>query len=312
MPDCRLPAGSLDCRFGRGPPFTEEDRTVMPIDPESLLATRLDDDPCAYDERDCILYALATGFGEHPSRRVDLAYVYENGPLRTIPTMINRFHDSRFLADCGWDFERLVHADERLDLFRPLPPAATMLANRRVTGFRDLGADTGAVITTESEFRLAKDGTVLAICARTYLARGDGGSGVTSMSVSVPHRLPSRDPDLSAEFQTAENQALRFRLVDSMSPIHVEAEAARRAGFERPVLQGRCTFGIACRAVLETICDYDFTLIRGIDLKLRAPVYPGDLIRTEMWQDRNIVSFRCVVPARGTIVADNGKCTLAA
>jgi hypothetical protein len=41
-------------------------------------------------------------------------------------------------------------------------------------------------------------------------------------------------------------------------------------------------------------------------------VYPGDTVTTEMWQDRNIVSFRCLVKARDAVVINNGKCTLSA
>lgn len=284
----------------------------MPIDPDALLATRLDDEPRSYNEKDCILYALGTGFGGDPAHPQELAYVYENGPLRTIPTMANRFLDSAFIRDCGWDYERLVHGEESLELYRPLPPAADLLVNSRVSGIRDLGPGVGTIITIGTELRLAKDDTVLANCGRTYLARGDGGIGVISAPGTVPHRPPARSADLSTDFRIGENQALMFRLVDSMNPIHVDRQAARRAGFEQPILQGRCTFGIACHVILRTICDYDFTLITGFSLRFTAPVYPGDVIRIEMWQDRNIVSFRCLVPGRGSVVADNGKCTLAA
>ena len=63
---------------------------------------------------------------------------------------------------------------------------------------------------------------------------------------------------------------------------------------------------------MQTICEYDYTLIEEFDARFSAPVMPGDTITTEMWQDRNIVSFRCKVLARNAIVIDNGRCTLAA
>jgi acyl dehydratase len=47
-------------------------------------------------------------------------------------------------------------------------------------------------------------------------------------------------------------------------------------------------------------------------MRFSAPVFPGDVLTTEMWQDRNIVSFRCRVRERDTVVINNGKCTLAA
>jgi len=83
------------------------------------------------------------------------------------------------------------------------------------------------------------------------------------------------------------------------------------AGFPRPILHGLCTYGIACHAILKTICDYDYTLIAGFDARFSAPVLPGDTIRTDMWQDGNIVSFRCTAKERDVIVMRNGQCTLA-
>ena len=283
----------------------------MAIDRAALLATSVDDEPVRYAERDCILYALGIGFAVDGDPR-ELPYVYEGVAMHTVPTMANRFLDSGFIADCGWDYRRLVHVGERLELYRPLPPAAELLANRRVSAVDDLGEGKGVVIGIETELRQRRDDTVLATCGRTYLARGDGGErSSTPMPVRV-HDLPGRAPDLDCSFRTRPNQALLFRLVDSMNPIHADAAAARAAGFERPVLQGRCTFGIACHAILKTICDYDFTLIAGFEARFSAPVYPGEEITTDMWQDGNVVSFRCRVADRDSVVLDHGHCRLRA
>ena len=41
--------------------------------------------------------------------------------------------------------------------------------------------------------------------------------------------------------------------------------------------------------------------------RFSAPVYPGETIRTEMWQTGDVVAFRATVPARDTVVINNGK-----
>ena len=79
-----------------------------------------------------------------------------------------------------------------------------------------------------------------------------------------------------------------------------------------PILHGLCSYGVACHAILKTICDYDFTLIRGMDARFSSPVLPGDTITTDMWQEGNVVSFQCSVKERDVVVIRNGKCTLAA
>jgi acyl dehydratase len=87
---------------------------------------------------------------------------------------------------------------------------------------------------------------------------------------------------------------------------------ARKVGYERPILHGLCTYGVACHAILKTICEYDHTLITELDARFSAPVLPGDTITTEMWQDGNVVSFQCRAKERDTIVLKNGRCTLSA
>ena len=284
----------------------------MPINYEKLMATRKFDLPCAYTEKDSMLYALGIGFGANPLDRKELPYVYEGNGLQTVPTMASMLLPHTFLQGCGWDYSKVLHGEQKLELYRPLPPAAELLANRRVVAVYDKGANRGAKILVEAEVRMAKNDTVLFVLSSTLVARGDGGFGGPPGAAPLPHKLPKREPDLSCDIPTRRDQALLFRLSGDLNPLHSDPVLARKAGFDEPIMHGRCTAGIACRAILKTICDYDFTLVRGFDVRFSAPVYPGDVLTTEMWQDRNVVSFRCVVKKRNAVVINNGKCTLAA
>ena len=82
---------------------------------------------------------------------------------------------------------------------------------------------------------------------------------------------------------------------------------ARAAGFDAPILHGLCTLGIAGHAVLRTCCDYDPSKFKSLRLRFSAPVYPGELIRTEMWRDGHVVSFRSRALERDVTVLDNGR-----
>lgn len=284
----------------------------MPIDYDSLMAASVIDEAFEYSERNSILYALGVGFGADPMNERELPYVYEKPVLRTVPTMASMLMHPTFLSDCGWDYSRVLHGGQRLELYRPLPAAASLLVNRRVIGVQDRGPKRGAKIQIEAEARLTHDGTALFTLGLVLVARGDGGFGGPSAAGPLPHQLPKREPDLSCDLQTRRDQALLFRLTGDMNPLHADPELARQAGFPSPLMHGRCTAGFACRAILKTICDYDATLVTGFDMRFSAPVFPGDVITTEMWQERNIVSFRCRVKARNSVVINNGKCTLAA
>jgi acyl dehydratase len=216
-----------------------------------------------------------------------------------------------FPPDLGWNFTQVLHAEQRLQLHRPLPVAADLLVSKRIIDVFDRGPRCGAMILFEAEGRLKQNDTAVFTLGMTVIARGDGGFGGVSGSAPPPHRAPRRDPDLKCESSTRVDQALLFRLNGDRNPLHADPTTATKAGFDVPILHGLCTYGIACRAILQTICDYDHTLIEGFDARFSAPVMPGDTIRTDMWQDGNIVSFRCTAVERNIIVMRNGKCTLA-
>lgn len=285
----------------------------MALNYDDLMATSVADIPFSYGDTETMLYALSIGLGRDPLNRKELGYVYEQGPqLSTVPTMATVLVPDLFPADLGWDYTQVLHSEQRLTLYRPLPAAADILINKRIVGAYDRGPTRGAIVLLEAEGRLAKDDTVLFTLGSTLVARGDGGFGAPAGSGPAPHRVPRREPDLSCDIESSPHQALLYRLNGDRNPLHADPSLARQVGFRAPILHGLCTYGIACHAILQTICDYDYTLIGGFDARFSAPVVPGDTITTDMWQDGNIVSFQCSVKARDSVVIRNGRCTLAA
>jgi len=284
----------------------------MTLDYDELMAASEDDLLLRYSDTEAMLYAHSIGFGRDPLDRRELPYVYEQGTmLRTVPTMASVLVPDMFPPDLGWDFTQVLHAEQRLALHRPLPPAADLLINKRIVDVFDRGPKHGAMLLFEADGRLAKDDTAVFSLGMTVVARGDGGFGGSSGSGPAPHRAPRREPDLTCESETRIDQSLLFRLNGDRNPLHADPDIARQAGFQVPILHGLCTYGVACYAVLKTICDFDDTLIVGFDARFSSPVMPGDTIRTDMWQDGNVVSFGCTAVERDVVVLRNGKCTLA-
>ena len=285
----------------------------MPLEYDKLLSTVELDLPFTYTDADTMLYALAIGMGRDPVNTDELPYVYEQGePLRTVPTLATVLVPDMFPKGLGWDYNQILHSEQRLTLYRPLPPAAELKINKRVVDAFDRGPKLGALILLEAEGRLASDDTVLFTMGCSIVARGDGGFGGPRGKGIPPHRVPRREPDLSCDIATRADQALLYRLTGDRNPLHADPSRARAVGYERPILHGLCTFGVACNAILQTICDYDYTLIEEFDARFSAPVLPGDTITTDMWQDGNVVSFSCSVKERDAVVLRNGKCTLRA
>ena len=284
----------------------------MALDYDELMSKVQTDLPFSYTDADTMLYALSIGMGNDPLDQRELPYVYEQGePLKTMPTLATVVVPEMFPVGLGWDYSQILHSEQRMRLYRPLPPAADLLINKRVVDAFDRGPKLGALILLEAEGRLASDDTVLFTLGCSIVARGDGGFGGPKGKGIPPHRPPRREPDLSCDITTRRDQALLYRLTGDRNPLHADPAAARAVGFERPILHGLCTFGVACKAVLQTICDYDYTLVHEFDARFSAPVLPGDTITTDMWQEGNVVSFVCSVKERGVVVLRNGMCTLA-
>lgn len=283
----------------------------MSFDPQQLENVESSDVPVRYVERDAILYALGVGLGRDPDESRELRFVSELRGLHTLPTFASMLVPPTLLDDCGLNAKLVLHRRQGLTLYRPLPPAAELKVSQRVTALYDRGSDCGAEICVSADVRRLRDDVAICTLENTVIARGDGGFGGAPPAPREVVRTPRRDPDLVCDLPVRHDQALLFRLSGDYNPLHVDALTAREAGFDAPILHGRCTYGVACHAVLRTVCDYDFTLIRRFDARFRKPVYPGDVITTEMWQDGNRILFRCSVAARNVVVLDCGLCELA-
>ena len=222
----------------------------MALNYDELMSTVQTDLPFSYTDADTMLYALSIGMGNDPLNLRELPYVYEQGePLKTVPTLATVLVPEMFPVGLGWDYSQILHSEQRMRLYRPLPAAADLLINKRVVDAFDRGPKLGALILLEAEGRLASDDTVLFTMGCTIVARGDGGFGGPKGKGIPPYRPPRREPDLSCDITTRQDQALLYRLTGDRNPLHADPAAARAVGFDRPILHGLCTFGVACKAV---------------------------------------------------------------
>jgi acyl dehydratase len=284
----------------------------MAMNYDHLMKLKSEGQRFNYTDRETMLYAIGIGLGRDPLNEAELPFVFEQGTLKTVPTMATVLTRMSVLKDSGVDYSRVVHGEQRLTLHRTLPPQGELVADARVTEAYDKGPGKGAVIFTETIARSAADHLPMFTLHSTTFARGDGGFGGPAGSGPAPHPLPERSPDGSVTLETRKDQALLYRLNGDRNPLHADPALARRVGFPVPILHGLCTYGTACRALLQQVAKYDHTRITGFDVRFSAPVYPGESIATDYWVDGKVVSFRCRIPERdNAIVINNGRCALA-
>jgi len=85
---------------------------------------------------------------------------------------------------------------------------------------------------------------------------------------------------------------------------------ASAAGFERPILHGLATYGIAGWVLTQSVCDGDPNALQSLAVRFSSPIYPGETIRTELWVDGKVVSFRARAVERDVVVLNNGRAEL--
>jgi acyl dehydratase len=283
----------------------------MGLNYERIMAYRPADIPVHYGARECILYALGIGLGMDPLNAGELKFVYERPGLEAFPTMAvvlgwpGRMIDPAFGID-----ERLVVVGAlKVVLHRPLAPAARLVSRPRVKEVIDKGSGNAAIILNTRDL-VAEDGTPVATVDSSTFARKHGGFGGKATETPVPHAVPTTAPEKSCELPTPPNLALLYRLNGDENPLHADPERAKVAGFDRPILHGAASFGIAAHAILRVCADYRPERLQSIEARFSRPVFPGETIRTEMWPERERVSFQCRVVGRDEIVLSNGLATL--
>ncbi len=277
----------------------------MAIDYDKLMSLEAPDREQTYSHRDTMLYALGIGLGADPVDPATLDFVYERN-LKALPTMATVLAwDMGFTASTGLNLVLVVHGEQRLEIHKPLPVAATIISKRRVVDVFDKGADKGALVLAEQTITEKASGERLCTMLSTIFARGDGGFGGPSGSPPRLPDVPDGEPEAVCDLPTLPQAALIYRLSGDSNPLHSDPEFAAQAGFPRPILHGLCTYGVAGHAVLKTYCDYEPARLKRFDVRFSAPVFPGETIRTEMWRNADLVHFRARVLERDTVVLTN-------
>jgi acyl dehydratase len=262
----------------------------------------------SWDSKDALLYAVGVGAGLGDPLH-ELEFTTENSEgieqkvLPTYAVLISQGRTSGRLGD--FDPAMLVHAEQAVELHRPLPVAGTVRTTSTVTGIYDKGS--GALVVTENVAVDAATGEPLATTRSSAFIRGEGGFGGERGSDAAWAR-PDREPDHKVTYQTRPEQALVYRLSGDRNPLHVDPKFAARGGFDRPILHGLCTYGVTGRALLHTLCGSDPARFGSMSGRFSRPVWPGESLTVSVWrQDGSDTALFQTTKDDGTVVIDRGR-----
>jgi acyl dehydratase len=269
-----------------------------------------------YDWRYSAMYALGVGYGYDPLDTRQLAYVYEDNMVAA-PTMPVVLASPGFWVkeqNSGIDWVKVLHGEQSLTLHKPLPVAATVVGELKVTHLADKGAAKGALMVQERKIYNQANGDLLATLEGVTFCRGDGGfseqpdngpAGGDALPPAKP-ACPTTAPDAVCELPTLPQQALWYRLCSDLNPLHADPAVAQAAGFKAPILHGLASYGLVGHALLRTLCDYDASRLKHLGLRFAGPVYPGESLRVEMWHTDLGVQFQAKAVERDVLVISHG------
>ncbi len=255
-----------------------------------------------YGWKDVVLYALGVGAGFS-----EIEYCYEKS-LKVIPTFaaaaLGDF-TSLLAAATGFNPAGILHGEQEFIFHRPIPPEGNLITDGTITHCYDKGRDRGALVVAEFDTHLS-DGQRLCTSVVTMFARLDGGfGGVDAPKKPLP--FPGRRPDAAVAAVPAVDLPLIYRLSGDTFALHVDAEAARAAGFEKPIVHGLCTMGHACRALIGCLTPGSPERVRRIAGRFVSPLYAGTAIKTLIWSCSGGRAFWRVVRASDhVVVIDRG------
>lgn len=195
----------------------------------------------------------------------------------------------------------LLHRDQEIVVQRALPPRGALRSGGQVVDVEDRGA---AAVLVQRSTLVDADGIAFVTGVSRIHVRGEGnfGSAYRSPDCATAALIPDREPVAVVDTPTLVHQAIRYQqhlYGSSMRDnVHTDAAFARASGFPRPILQGVCTYGMVCAALVHTLLADDASRVRRYSARFLGVVFPGETLRTRVWAEQHAHVFATSVPER--------------
>ncbi|KAL1682937.1 HotDog domain-containing protein [Schizophyllum commune] len=292
--------------------FTKPDAFADPEDSKLVAdAKREPIDPVDYQytERDVILYNLGVG-----ATAEELQWTFENDD--NFAALLTFGVIPQFPASGGVPLDwlpnynpaKLLHGEQYLSIKAPIPTSGELVNQCRILEVLDKGK--AAAVTSIVETRDKSSGELIFENQSTVFIRGAGGfggkrTGKDRGPASAANAPPKRNPDAVIEEKTSPSQAALYRLSGDYNPLHIQPEFAAIGGFDKPILHGLCSMGIAGKHIQKAFGPY-----KDIKVRFAGVVYPGETLVTYMWKESDKVTFVVKVKERDAVVLASAAATL--
>lgn len=282
------------------------------LDPKKTIGYKSNMMEFPINSRDTIIYALSIGFNEDPLNSKHFKFTYElSDDYSVFPTysaVIPIGNLAEIMESCpgipSFNLTTILHGEEWVDLVKPLPTSGSVLYQAEIVDLEDKGK--GTVVCIQVKIYSKEDKSLLAVATSNLFARGLKGEGVKSVGPlknTLP-KIPTTQPFKQVTTKTHPNQAFYYRVGgNDPNPLHADPDVATAVGFEKPILHGLCTYGIAAKYAYELFCDDKQENLLSFKARMTSHVFPGESLNIQYWKGSGnslIVSVKNV--ERGTQV----------
>jgi acyl dehydratase len=227
------------------------------------------------------------------------------------PAQIERLF-GRTLASLG-----SVHGEHDLLIEEPTRAETVVTTRAAVTGVHVKSRGTAVVVKVECR---DDAGILLNTQYPVQFLRGfDAGisAGEVPPAWLAPAAARGECPVASVTLHVDLDQARRYAQASGdFGDYTLDQDAARQAGFPRPILHGACTMALVGRAVTMASGTSDMARLSRLAVRFSAPCFPGDQLTATFWELRDKVPRASVVfevtAADGRKVITNGLAEVSA
>jgi acyl dehydratase len=254
-----------------------------------------------------IRYHLALGAGSPECAGTELRYVHEQvlqvlGTFAVVPASAAAAI-ANTAPGLSYDPGLVLHGEHEIELFGVLPVAGESTNRARIDAVYDKRSAAHVVVEVDTELA---DGRLVARNRFRLIVAGAGGFGGDPGPVRAPEDT-TRAPDAEYHLPTLPQQAALYRMSGDRTPLHVDPAVARAAGFERPTLQGLCTWAMVAKAMVDGELDGDAARLTGFAARFAGPVYPGETLRIRTWRDDDGMRVQADVAERAAPALTYGR-----
>ncbi|MET9324287.1 MaoC/PaaZ C-terminal domain-containing protein [Streptomyces sp. NPDC003038] len=193
----------------------------------------------------------------------------------------------------------VIHLGQDIRTLRPVRPGEQVTVRLDVLGIRK--EPRGARIALRARLT-GEDGpepfAELVISALLAGATGLEPFGDITAGPAAPTPQGAGQPHSAVHALTTDWISTYAQASGDLNPIHLDADAARAAGFDTVIAHGMSVVALAVEEAVDRFADGDCARVRGLGCRFSAPVPPGIPLEITLQPDTpaRIIRFTCKTP----------------